>query len=513
MSRVKSLVKNTFYNYVAYILSMGLRFVLRTVFIYKLGVTYLGVNELFTEILGLLSFAELGFGVFLNTCLYKPVHDGDKYNIIAYMNFYKFVYNMVALVIFILGIILFPFLDVIVKDPGDIGDIRIYYLLYLANTSISYLVSYQVSLLAAEQKNYKYTIFNMVFTIAIAIAQVISLLLFNNFLIYLLVQVTFSIVQRFVQNIWFRKLYPYLYTDEAKQIKITNEQYKFVLKNVKAQIINKFSDRARSTTDSIIISSFINVTAVGLAGNYKIILGYARNLISPFISESAPVLGNLVVSVDEDHKYRVFREYWLIAFWIYTLVAIEFVCLINPFIYFWLGKELFVDKLTIVLLALDFAWGGQMYVFMTYKTAHGVFSDDYVHSLIEGFINLILSIALVIKMGLAGVFVGTVVTQLYDCIIRPMVSYKRITGRDYNDYICRWVKYNTIFLLLGCISIFTSNIIFAKISIMKFIVFGVSSFIIINVIYLILFHNTYEFDALAKMIVSKLPALKNREVN
>ena len=48
----------------------------------------------------------------------------------------------------------------ITEKPGNVGDIKVYYLIYLFNTVTSYLVSYKFSLTNAEQKNYVFTNFN-----------------------------------------------------------------------------------------------------------------------------------------------------------------------------------------------------------------------------------------------------------------------------------------------------------------------------------------------------------------
>ena len=73
MSRTENAVKNLSWGWISKILGLVLSFVSRTIFIQFLGKTYLGVNGLYSEILSMLSFAELGFGTALNFAMYKPV--------------------------------------------------------------------------------------------------------------------------------------------------------------------------------------------------------------------------------------------------------------------------------------------------------------------------------------------------------------------------------------------------------------------------------------------------------
>ena len=61
-SRTKNSFKNIIGNNIFQLLNIILNFVLRTIFIKTLGENFLGINGLFTNILSILSLAELGIG-------------------------------------------------------------------------------------------------------------------------------------------------------------------------------------------------------------------------------------------------------------------------------------------------------------------------------------------------------------------------------------------------------------------------------------------------------------------
>ena len=161
------------------IASLLLQFISRTVFIHYLGEGYLGINGLFSNVLGVLSFAELGIGTAINFSLYKPVAEHDTERIKAYMYYYKWAYRVIALIVSILGLLLVPFLHVLVKDPGNVGNITVYYLIYLFNTVTSYFVSYKYSLVNAEQKNYIYTNVNLLVSATTTVVQIVSLFIWK----------------------------------------------------------------------------------------------------------------------------------------------------------------------------------------------------------------------------------------------------------------------------------------------------------------------------------------------
>ena len=72
-SRSEYVAKNVSITLAMQIVKNLLGFVNRTVFVYILGAEYLGVNSLFTDILTVLSFAELGIGNAMVFSLYKPI--------------------------------------------------------------------------------------------------------------------------------------------------------------------------------------------------------------------------------------------------------------------------------------------------------------------------------------------------------------------------------------------------------------------------------------------------------
>lgn len=76
-SRTKNAFMNIGSNFILLIMKSVFAFVTRTVFIYCLGKEALGLNGLFTNILSMLSLAELGVGTAINFSLYEPLAKKD----------------------------------------------------------------------------------------------------------------------------------------------------------------------------------------------------------------------------------------------------------------------------------------------------------------------------------------------------------------------------------------------------------------------------------------------------
>ena len=124
-SRTKNSILNLFSGLFGQLLITGLRFVVRTVFIQTLGRSYLGINGYFSDILSMLSLTELGFDTAINFKLYKPLAERDDKRVRILLKFYKLAYRVIGSVILLLGLVLIPFLPVLIKDYDRLASLGI----------------------------------------------------------------------------------------------------------------------------------------------------------------------------------------------------------------------------------------------------------------------------------------------------------------------------------------------------------------------------------------------------
>ena len=115
-SRTKNAALNISSNVLVLIIKTVFVFITRTTFIYCLGKESLGLNGLFTNILSMLSLAELGIGQAINFSLYKPLSEKNNNNISKLMSFYRKIYRVIGIIVLTFGIILIPFLQYFKKD-------------------------------------------------------------------------------------------------------------------------------------------------------------------------------------------------------------------------------------------------------------------------------------------------------------------------------------------------------------------------------------------------------------
>lgn len=504
MGRVQSAAKNIAFGYIGNLTTQLLGFVLRTVFISYLGDTLNGINDLYTGILSVLSLAELGVGTALNYSLYGPVARKDYEKIKSYMQLYKKAYRVIGLVIAVIGLAISPFLPYLVKQPQGVSvrDLTLYYFIFLFNTVSTYFVAYKYSLAYAEQKNYiqtnTITITKMI-TVTLQIAVIVTT---RNFYLYLLTAAAVELIQKIFISWYLNRLYPYLKDKNVK--KLSKEETGEVVTKTKALVFHKVGDVARLQTDSMIISAFINVTLVGFVGNYNMILNSVANFVNIIFNSVLSSFGNLIATESKEKQYNVFKVYRFFACWIYGFSAVGFFLLLTPFIVIWQGPEKVLAAGAVACILIDYYFKGDRIVLSNFKTAAGVFEQDKYLALIQGVVNLILSIVLVQKIGLVGIYIGTIVSGLIANITKPFIIYKVCFEKSVKTYFLDSVKYLAV---LGGILVLLTGIkqfIMPQVTVLSFIVMFIVICVVFNGIFLLLFGRMQEFGYLWGIIKGKL---------
>ena len=509
MGRVDNASKNIFYGYIGNFSKILLGFISRTVFIHVLGATYLGVNGLYTNILSVLSLAELGIGTAMNYSLYKPVANNDREKIKSLMSLYKKAYHWIALIILLIGLILLPFLSYFIKDPGTIGikDLSVYYLIFLFNTVTSYFIAYKYSLINAEQKNYIQTNIESITYVVSTVIQLIVLFVFKNFLIYLLVSAIINLAQKIYVNNYFKKLYPFLSEKNIK--KLTAAEKKPIITNIKALMYHKIGDIGVHQTDNIIISSFINVTTVGIVSNYHLIINSISSFIHIIFNSVVSGFGNLIATENKNKQYQIFKIYRFLGFWLYGFSSIAFYHLLTPFITLWLGEKMIISNIAIILIILNHYFQGHRIVINNFKTAAGLFDEDKHIAIIQMLTNLVVSLTLVKPFGLIGIYIGTVTAGLVSTLTKPFIVYKNAFGRSVKEYYLDSIKF--VFLLIFSILIIEilKNSVFIITSLSNFVIMMILVTIVPNFIFWLFLKNREEFQYLFKTIKDKFSRRKN----
>lgn len=504
MSRIENTSKNFIYSLLATIVSAVTSFVSRTVFIYTIGVTYLGANGLFTNILSMLSLTELGLGTAIGYSLYSPLAKNDVSTIKSLMSFYKKAYQIIALTITVLGLALIPFLDVLIKDPGNIEHIPVIYLCFLYNTVISYLFTYKTTLVIADQKSYVMTNMMSIISIVTIIIQIAGLLLFKNYFVYLIIGAVINTAQWYFINRRIFNIYPYLKEKDVQPL--AADERKTIAKNVKAMVFHKMGELCINQTDNVIISSFISLAAVGVYSNYYMIISIINRFAQSIFGAASASLGNLIATESPERRHEVFKRYNFLGFWVFGWTGICLYVLLNPFIELWLGPDYLIDDLTLSLVMINYYLVGMRVTIGNVKNAAGLYAQDQWVPIVQSVINLIVSIWGAMNMGLAGVFLGTVVSSVaIPCWYRPVIVYKFTFKRPVTEYFISYFKYLAVVAINLCMVLGINCYLLNGLpvsAVVRFVLQMLLCATLPNILVIVFFHRSEEFRYLVSLVMS-----------
>lgn len=336
ISRVEKTKKNFAYATILQITKILLVFINRIIFVKILGPVYLGINGLFSNILSMLSIADLGITTAMMYSLYKPLAENDEKKVSMYINYFKKVYNMIAFIVFLLGISLIPFLKYIVNLPENVNNIYIYYLILVANTALTYLYVYKTTLLSADQKMYIISKYDTIFQFVIFILQFIVLIVTKSFTLYLLVNLLCTLLGNILKAKKTDKLYPYL---KNTNIKIDEKEKKSIFYNIKSLFLYKIGGVIQSNTDNILISIFVGTIAVGYYSNYSMIIITITSFVTLIFTSIKASVGNYVNTQTIKEQLKMYNILEIFNYWLVAFCFICFIELIPSFIEICFGKE------------------------------------------------------------------------------------------------------------------------------------------------------------------------------
>ena len=500
MGRVRNASRNIAFGYLGTIATAIMSFILRTVFIRYLNEQLLGVNSLYTDILALLSMTELGIGTAINFSLYKPIAEGNTEKVKSYLRLYRRAYHMIAVVVAVLGLALTPFLKFLIRNPGNntLRDLTLYYLIFLFNTVTSYFVAYKYSLVNAEQKNYIQTNILTLTKVVSVFLQILVLIATKNFYAFLLTDAAVQLLQKIFVSRYLDRRYPYL--NEKNVTPLDAEESNEVWTKTKALLLHRIGDVARLQTDTLIISALIEVAVAGMVSNYTLVISTISNFANIIFNSVISSFGNLIATESKEKQYEVFKVYRFLAQWVYGFSFVGFFLLLTPLIRLWLGDAWVLPASAISLLLIDYYFKGDRIVLSNFKTAAGVFEQDKYLALLQGVVNLVVSIALVRVIGLPGIYVGTIVSGLIANVTKPFIIYKNCFDRTAGAYFKDSVLYLFVLLLSLAVS-YGSLQILPEGGVIGFLLGVVMVTVVFHVVFFAFFFRTEEF----RYLRSKLP--------
>ena len=495
LEKTKNAGKNMTFELFQNVYGIVVPFIQRTLMIIYLGIEYAGLGGLFTSILNVLSLAELGVGAAMIYSMYKPIAEDDETKVLQLLNLYKKYYRIIGMVICAIGLAITPFLKFIIKSGTCPKDLNIYilFLMTLASTVMTYwLYAYKSSVLQAHQKDYVATKTKLEATIIFDIFQIVFIVVFKNYYLYLACAVVRVIANNIIVAYRANKIFPQYKKPVGG---LDKEEEKKLRRDIKDIFFNKIGLVMSDSFDAIVISTFLGLTILGQYQNYLYIWTSVITIAGIIFNATRAGIGNNLVSEDRKKVYSDFKTFTFIVTWIIVVVIVGFSNLFQPFIEIWVGKKNVLGYGVVICLCVFAMLRLFNYLLTTYKSAAGIWHADRFRPITSGIVNLAFNLITVHFWGLYGVILSTVVSLIIVDI--PWLIYnvfhnifKDVSASDY-------IKHCLKMLLYIVVTVFVSYLVVSFIKVNG--VFGVilklfSAMIVCNVCMVLLTFKTNEFS-------------------
>jgi O-antigen/teichoic acid export membrane protein len=330
--------------------------------------------------------------------------------------------------------------------------------------------------------------------------QSVLLFLFKDYTLTLLVGIVTNIIINFFISLYITKEYKDVF---AVKEKISKEERTNIIRETKACMCHKVGGVVLNSTDNIILSKFTSLFIVGVYSNYTMIINNMTTIITQILTNFVSSVGDAHFKLDKNREYDIYKKLLFVNFWIASVVTISLYALINPFISLWVGDALLMSETTIICLCIQFYLEIIRRITMTYTNACGLFTKDIARPIIEAIINIVISIVLVIKIGVAGVFLGTIISHLVTVFWRePLILYKNEFEISVKQYWKTFILFST-YTFFMCILFRYLSLIFVS-GMISWIVMGIGILIISNALLCMLLYNRYEFRFFKSLIIKFL---------
>lgn len=493
-SRTKNSIVNSLTSVITQILTVVMNFVVKVVFTRTISMEYLGVNGLFANIITMLSLADLGIGTAIPYSLYKPLAEEDHKRVNILMHFYAKIYNIIGVVVLVIGLGLIPFLPFLIKGGEGVPHLSFIYALFVIHSASSYFFVYKRFLIDSDQKGYLTARITFIFSFVLSLVQIAILYFWHNFIFYLLSSIIFVVAQNIYISRKAAKLYPYI--KEKPEEKMDPSDVKDITKNVSSLFIYKVGSVVTNGTDNMVISKFLGLIPVGIYSNYVLVTKSLNNIVSQLFTAITSSIGNLVVTTNKKHSRHVFENLVFLNFWFYAFCSIAILVLINPFINLFFGSKFVLSDTIVFALVIDFYLNGMQSTSTSFLNAYGLFYEGRYRPVFMVILNIIVSIILVKPLGITGVLIGTIISRICTiCWMDPRIVYKYGFKEEKKiwAYYISYIGYFILFLALGYgMYMLFKNVVITNIFMWILIAIVIS--LLVNIMLLLLFFKTKKFQ-------------------
>ena len=472
LSRTKNSKRNVLIGTFLALATALISFFVRTIFIKQLGNEYLGVNGLFTEIVSVMSLADLGIGVAVVYHLYPNIRDNNYKKITQLLNFIKKAFDIICFAYVFVGLLLMPFIKYFVNDITiDVSELQIIFFVFVLQAASSYLFSYKTVLINADQKRFVISIVSFLAKLFASLLAVLLLFTTRNYIAYLCVIIFQNLFQNILLSIYVNRNYPFV----LKQDMLADGDKKIIFKDIKNIFGKRLSGVITNSTDNILISTMVSTLLVGIYSNYIMFFQLVKMIKTQITNGVAGSIGNLSVTESPERNISILKRLTFLYFIFGAIVCSGLIGVVNDFITIWIGADYLFHQFIIYVLITNLFLDIISDPLWQFLEVSGLFRHDKIIGFIGSGVNVILSILLCYFFGIVGIFVGTFSSLTIQFFLKTRLLFSSKFKKNSSVFLISLLRCAIGFCAICVINYFLVSRISLSNSILTFFVKGAVS--------------------------------------
>lgn len=495
-SKSKNVMRSTFFGCLYHLVKFIMGLIARKLFLIYIGVEYLSVAQVISSLLTVLSFSEMGIQNAVLFMLYKPVAQGDTDKTRQLMVLYRRWNRYVGCAVFVIGLCMMPFLGLFIETRLPMMTVWIIYMINLVFAASTYFLSYRSVLLSAMQKDYVISAIVTLVSIGSVLLQCVVIYVTKDYIGYLLTGIVCSVGCNLAVYDKVGREVPYI--RDLASVQVNTDTRDTLVKNVRATFAIRVCGIVIDNTDNILIS-WLNTLMVGFCANYTCVTTQIKALISTFQNALLHSLGVANADKNGRQQYALFQQVVLVNTFLAGVITVPLGVLWDDFIVLWIGAEYVIDPWIVWMLLLNFCCQIMDASVWQFRDTTGMFVYVKHVLVLNAALNIVLSLLLGHSMGIAGVYLATVLSNfLTDYWYDAKVVYSRVFQE--NGYY-RYVVYlaGNLFLIMGLSYGLKMAMDAWGCNIAIWLVKGVVSVLIYGIVFYILYHKRAAYRQLQQM--------------
>ncbi|MEE0945331.1 MAG: sugar isomerase [Acutalibacteraceae bacterium] len=439
-NRIKyNLLSGIVYQVILIVLS----FLLPRLYLENFGSEVNGVLSTIKQIFAYMFLLESGIGLATTQALYKPVAEnnhGKVSSVVSATNKYYVKIGFLYLAIVLVFACLYEFFI-----PTNIQKGVVFGIIIL--TALPALFSYFVQakyriLLEVDGRKYIITNSETVLQLLSNIGKILVLVLTDSLILIQLVYCVLSLLQLVYVYINAKRRYKWLNVKAEPDYEAISQR--------KSVLVHQVSGMVFNNTDILLLSFLCDFKVVSIYTIYNMFFSQVQTFITSIISGFSFALGQMFhVNREKFLKvYNVYETFYIMAtFIIYTLMAVFLLPLIQIYTKGINDTNYTNVYLVILFVLMSLLANGKLPLNHVIEYS-GKFEETRSHAIFEMIINITVSVLAIIKWGICGAIIGTIVALIYRGVVIIYYANKKILERGVFNTYKLWLVNGAVFAFI-----------------------------------------------------------------